>query len=486
MILIAFVSLSWAYETQALDIAPSTQVENWAKSHGEKSLTKWENAYSAWPYDAITARYQYPSSQSIQGSLIATTRQTSWSKNSFQAFTAELENAPREELQTWFYSSHLNVLTRSQPVIGNQVHVLGVDDISRYRLGLIQSARQSIWISTFLLNCDAGTEPLIQLLEQKSRSGVSVRVLLDSIFSQTDPGCLERLTRSRISVVRYSPGTLKIHHQKLGIIDGKSAWVSGDNLIGAQVSARSNNDGLRDSHLSIQGPAVRELAKVFTRRWKTATGETLPLPAPITKAGTTPCRVIEKDASKQDRRILHFIFELISRAKKHLFYNNIHVDFDHPEKSSVGREILRLIIRIANARPDLRVDMQTNHSRRPTDDHSMPRKPRNAFETTVIWAAEHLTPSPLSEIEPARQAIRALMERDNFHWWAYDGYQHSKSYSVDGVVTVIGSYNANDESQDQSTELMVACYSEALAQEHRKLYVLDWLNSIPIPLTRDR
>jgi cardiolipin synthase len=58
----------------------------------------------------------------------------------------------------------------------------GIDTYERI-VGLIESARSSIHIATYILGSDQGSEALIECLARKAREGVSVRVLIDSFGS---------------------------------------------------------------------------------------------------------------------------------------------------------------------------------------------------------------------------------------------------------------------------------------------------------------
>ncbi len=151
----------------------------------------------------------------------------------------------------------------------------------------IQRARKTIHLETYIVHNDKTGRMFRDLLAEKAREGVRVRVLYDWFGSlyllgsrmwkplrdaggevrTMNPPCLDSLL-----------GWASRDHRKLLTVDGRQAFISG--LCIGQAWAGYPEKGVppwRDTGVEIRGPAVADAEEAFAASWKLAGGV---IPAP--------------------------------------------------------------------------------------------------------------------------------------------------------------------------------------------------------------
>ena len=175
-------------------------------------------------------------------------------------------------------------ITRSganPPVTGNSVRLLtdGRQAFTEF-MDHIRAARHSIHIMTFILGRDDTGRALIELLAQRAREGVKVRLLLDAVgclFSSG--GFCDPLRKAGGEVVRFLPvlplssrGTANLrNHRKIAVFDHTTAIVGGHNLADDYMGPRPSKKRFADFGAILSGPAAAELNEVFVADWNFAT-----------------------------------------------------------------------------------------------------------------------------------------------------------------------------------------------------------------------
>lgn len=173
---------------------------------------------------------------------------------------------------------------------GNRVSAL-IDGPQTYAAieAELKAARHHIHLETFIFGAGDVGRRFASLLAQKRREGVEVRLLYDSIGSMETPhGLFDELRRQGIDVREFrpmnpvkTPRIWKIHHRdhrKIIVVDGKVGFTGGINIDSTYSSAsaskpgpkRGMQDGWRDTHIRIQGPAVGQLQALFFQSWEKA------------------------------------------------------------------------------------------------------------------------------------------------------------------------------------------------------------------------
>ena len=151
----------------------------------------------------------------------------------------------------------------------------------------MQAARDHIHIESFIFeDLDFGTR-LSDLLIARQKAGVDVRVIYDSVGSLATPSRLfNHLRANSIGVCEFNPiNPLRARmwrlnhrdHRKIVIVDGRVAYTGGINFhsvyrSGSAMQLRKSmptiDEGWRDTHVELRGPAVHELQALFLQTWE--------------------------------------------------------------------------------------------------------------------------------------------------------------------------------------------------------------------------
>ncbi len=148
----------------------------------------------------------------------------------------------------------------------------------------LKNAKSHIFMSYFIIKTDNIGKEVMEILRDKAKQGLDVRLLYDYLGGLRANGkYLKSLKKDGVKVVaidKFILGALSTklnyrNHRKVTIIDGKKAFIGGLNL-GDEYNHNSKKFGFwRDTHLFIEGKLVNSLMSVFAKDWNYATGEFL-------------------------------------------------------------------------------------------------------------------------------------------------------------------------------------------------------------------
>ena len=165
---------------------------------------------------------------------------------------------------------------------GNRVEVLknGVQ-IFPAMVEAIKSAQHSIDFSTYIYWTGG---PVItefgDALVERAALGVEVSILLDAVgsFAKIDHTLVERLRDAGASVQWFRPPhwytldkTNNRLHRRLLIIDGHVGFTGGVGVGEEWTGDAEDPDHWRETHLRVEGPAVRDLVGGFQENWAETT-----------------------------------------------------------------------------------------------------------------------------------------------------------------------------------------------------------------------
>ena len=158
---------------------------------------------------------------------------------------------------------------------------------------------------TFILGRDETGRSIIALLAKKAAAGVEVRLLLDAL------GCF-RTSGEFVDSVRHAGGHVGIfmpvlplrrkwsanlrNHRKVLIVDDDTAIVGGMNLANEYLGPDPDPNRWVDTGAVIQGPAARDLDRLFANDWNFATDDSLSTDEP---AEESPIARIQRDPQGQ-------------------------------------------------------------------------------------------------------------------------------------------------------------------------------------------
>ena len=218
------------------------------------------------------------------------------------------------------------------------IHEDGAQALSALRR-LITSASSSLEISTFLLGRDVLGNEIVEMLKQRARAGVKVRLLIDGIgiYMGGYPD-LKELERSGVSVVRFVPpfksrqrGRTNLrNHRKMIIADGEALWCGGRNLSAEYFDGDPDSIFRRkpwvDLSFDLRGKLVRQVRQQFELDWAFATNHELPerRPTPVEeddesgKLSSAQAQLIDSGPDRSDDTIFTLLISACFTSQKRI------------------------------------------------------------------------------------------------------------------------------------------------------------------------
>ncbi|GMQ56714.1 cardiolipin synthase [Vallitalea sediminicola] len=281
----------------------------------------------------------------------------------------------------------------------------------------IKKAENHIHISYYIMKNDSISYELYDLLKQKAREGVKVRLLGDHI------GCrhirkqtYRELREAGVEVALFFPSRFKLinskanyrNHRKIVVIDGDVGFIGGFN-VGDEYLGRNKKFGYwRDTHLKIKGDAVVGLQMRFLLDWRNASKKSLESSLDYFKKSPSPSigkigmQIVTSGPDSINEQIKHGYIKMISSAKKSII---IQTPYFIPDESIMEA------LKIASVSG---VDVRM----------MIPNKPDHMF---VYWA----TYSYIGDL--LKYGVRAFTYEN--------GFLHSKMIAVDGKLSSVGTCN---------------------------------------------
>lgn len=198
-------------------------------------------------------------------------------------------------------------------------------------LAAIAAARHHVHLEFFIFQPDESGSQFLDLLTEKARQGVEVRLVYDAMGSR-------RLGSRALKPLRHAGGKASTflplaplrrriqvnmrNHRKILVVDGQVGFTGGLN-IGDEYLGKAPRYGFwRDTHLRLEGPMVGAIQRVFVEDWDFAADEHLKgeryFP-PHAAAGDTAVQVIYSGPDQEHNAIREIYFAAILRARRRLW-----------------------------------------------------------------------------------------------------------------------------------------------------------------------
>lgn len=149
-------------------------------------------------------------------------------------------------------------------------------------LEAIASARRSVLLEFYAFSDDSVGRLFAAALREKAAQGVPVYLLYDAVGSVlTSRAFMEELAAGGVRVAEYRPVVLwkpyrnwiRRNHRKLVCLDGTRAFVGGFNITANDAPRSLGGRGWKDMTVSVRGPAVAALERLFWEDWREGAGE---------------------------------------------------------------------------------------------------------------------------------------------------------------------------------------------------------------------
>ena len=342
---------------------------------------------------------------------------------------------------------------------GNRVNVL-IDGPQTYSAieAALRAARHNIHIETFIYGPGDVGQRFADLLAQKRKEGLEVRLLYDSLGSRETPReFFDQLRQQNVEVREFrplspikTPEVWKLQnrdHRKIIVVDGQIGFTGGINIDSTYDSAstskpgpeRGLEDGWRDTHIEIQGPAVAQLQTLFVGTWQQA-GEHEDLSAKdkyfptIKPAGDNLVTIVANDSESNDRSLYGTYVAAFTCATKRLWITHAYF--------APNEELLTALIDAAKRGVDVRLIVPS------------------FTDSRVVLNATQAT---FTQLLNAGVKIYELK----------DALLHAKSVVIDSSVTIIGSSNLDMRSFLHNDEVNAIVISRDTAQRMEEVFQRD-------------
>ena len=208
----------------------------------------------------------------------------------------------------------------------------------------LNKAKKSINIEFYIFkNDDIGTK-ILDILEEKAKNGVEVRLLYDSVGSRLlNRDVLKKLRAVGGKTGEFFPSWLKFinlnmnfrNHRKIVVIDNKIGFVGGFN-VGDEYLGKDKKFGYwRDTHIKFKGSAVKDLNLRFLADWRYATKEEVDLSHVLEISDenigepNTGMQIVSSGPNLSDRYEIKLAYlKMIQRAKKYLYIQSPYLIID--------------------------------------------------------------------------------------------------------------------------------------------------------------
>ncbi|PRI12636.1 cardiolipin synthase [Leucobacter massiliensis] len=362
----------------------------------------------------------------------------------------------------------------AQPMLRGNTATITIDyELSFARMAeAIRDAKDYVHVEFYILVHDRTTDELFSAMREAVARGVQVRVLLDHISAVRNPGT-RRTARSLTGMgaswaymlpVRpwrgeYQRPDLR-NHRKLLVVDGRVGFMGSQNLVDSSYNKPSNRRrGLhwKDLMVRVEGPIVLGLEAVFQGDWYLETGEYLPQLAEAEfeaeRPGELDCQIVPSGPGYANENNLQVFVALLYAAQRRI---SITSPYFVPDGSIMNA------LRAATAR-GVEVELFVSE----------------IGDQAVVYHAQR---SYYEEL--LRAGVRIWMFRPPY-------ILHSKHFTVDDEVAVVGSSNMDQRSFGLNMEISMVVHGERFVRElddvndyyranSRELTLEEWLKQ-PLP-----
>lgn len=353
-------------------------------------------------------------------------------------------------------------------VLGNKL-VLLQDGPATYQamFAAIRAAHDHINLETYIFEDDDIGKQFADLLLERQAAGVQVNLIYDSVGCLNTPReFFERLRSGGIHVLEFNPvnplvGNKKEwllnnrDHRKLLVVDGRMAFIGGINISESYSSgpstrsARKNGPsavGWRDTHLQIEGPVVAEFQKLFMDTWSKQKGSPLAeknyFPK-LDKQGDDIVRAIGSASTDPHSLIYLTLLSAIDNSERRVYLTNAYFVPDP--------QLLKALTDAAQRGVDVKLILPSHSD---------------------SWATFHAGRSHYSKL--LRAGVKIYERRG--------AVMHSKTATIDGVWSTIGSTNLDWRSFLHNDEINAAILGRDFSRQMEAMFARDLAESDAIDL----
>ncbi|MDR2501388.1 MAG: cardiolipin synthase [Treponema sp.] len=320
-------------------------------------------------------------------------------------------------------------------------------------LAELEKAERYIFLEFFILRQGKMLHTILDILEQKARQGLDVRLIYDDLgcFMSVPSNYQDYLARRGVRCMVFNPfkpilSSLQNNrdHRKIVSIDGKTAFTGGINLGDEYINSYKKYGHWKDSAVMLRGEAAWSLTLIFLHMWNLGrAAEDKPLafypwtdgPCPVPSDGYVQPYA---DSPIDDENVgEHVYIQIINNAKKYVYINTPYLVVDD--------NLLSALSLAAKSGVDVRI----------ITPHRWDK-----------WVVQILSRSYYRQLIAAGVKI--------YEYTA--GFNHSKTFVSDDKVATVGTTNLDYRSLYLHFECGVWVYQNRIVREVKE----DFLRTIPV------
>lgn len=307
----------------------------------------------------------------------------------------------------------------------------------------LRKAKDHIHLEYYIIDDDKLGNELKDILIEKAREGVSVKLIYD------DVGCwrlskkyLRELKEAGVEHFPFMPVRFPYfanrinyrNHRKIVVVDGRVGFVGGMNIADRYLYGNKKIGPWRDTHLKIEGEAVNSLQVVFLVDWQFVSGKAIKNKNYFPKSRIASNQLVQITASGPDSdwaSIMQAYFGAIATAREYIYISN---PYFIPNES-----ILTALKTASLSGVDVRIII-------PGESDSY-----LTYYSTLSYVQE-------------------LLEAGIRVFFYQKGFIHSKLIMVDDIFSSVGTANLDIRSFDDNFEVNALVYDEEICQVLKKSF----------------
>jgi len=342
-----------------------------------------------------------------------------------------------------FFRNSYSVLTAR-----NRVRILNNGE-SKFPLLLekLRAARHHIHLEYYIIIDDIIGRAVIDILCQKARKGVEVRLIYDPIgSSRLSNKALRRMEAAGVQAEAYNPVLFATfanrvnyrNHRKVVIIDGRIGFVGGINIADYYINEPATEEFWRDTHCMIEGDAVYSLQMLFLLNWYFVRRE-LVQPQPeyfptVDLSSGVACAFVGSSPDSDSQYLMEAYFSMITNARHEILITTPYL---------IPNESILTALK-TSAKSGVKVKILLPET----------------SDTPFVHSASFTF-------------VEDLIENDIEIYLYRKGVVHSKIIIVDEELCTIGSANMDYRSFDNNAEVNAFFFDEQLSKEAKHYYLED-------------
>ncbi|MFC5195683.1 cardiolipin synthase [Bizionia hallyeonensis] len=310
----------------------------------------------------------------------------------------------------------------------------------------LKSAKHHIHLEYYILKDDNIGTKLIDILCDKAKEGIKVRLTFDDVGSKMSWRTKRKMRQSGIEFYAFMPvlfpnftGKMNYrNHRKIAIIDGKIGYVGGVNISDSYVNYKDGDSYWRDTHLRIVGEALKPLQVHFLMTWDFVSNSSCKISSelfPHVQIESTKAVQIAASGPDTDwANIMEAMFVAINTAEDYVY---ITTPYFIPND-----EIVTALQVAAKIGLDVRLLIP---------------------KTSDSWTAKHATNSHIERLLEAKVKVYRYTK----------GFIHAKTMVVDDLFSTIGTANLDYRSFNINFEINALIYNEETSVELKTIFLED-------------